>query len=89
MMFGLIVPDAGTVELLGRELDGLGGEALEEVGGFVEEPTFYPYLSGTANLSLLARLDGGPTAARGRATCSPASASPIGRATASPPTRPG
>ncbi len=64
MMFGLIAPDAGTVELLGRDLGlGDGGEALEEVGGFVEEPAFYPYLSGTANLSLLARLDRGPSAA--------------------------
>jgi ABC-2 type transport system ATP-binding protein len=63
MLFGLIHPDAGAVWLLGRALDGLGGEALEEVGGFVEEPAFYPYLSGRANLSLLARLDAGPTAA--------------------------
>ena len=68
MMFGLIDPDAGAVELLGRNLReaDLGGEALEEVGGFVEEPAFYPYLSGTANLSLLARLDGGPSAADAR-----------------------
>jgi ABC-2 type transport system ATP-binding protein len=63
MLFGLIHPDAGSVELLGRPLDELGGEALEEVGGFVEEPAFYPYLSGRANLSLLARLDAGPSAA--------------------------
>jgi ABC-2 type transport system ATP-binding protein len=63
MLFGLIHPDAGSVELLGRPLHGLGGEALREVGGFVEEPAFYPYLSGRANLSLLARLDAGPTAA--------------------------
>jgi ABC-2 type transport system ATP-binding protein len=61
MLFGLIRPDAGSVELLGHDFDGLGGEALEEVGGFVEEPSFYPYLSGAANLSLLARLDGGHT----------------------------
>jgi ABC-2 type transport system ATP-binding protein len=63
MLFGLIHPDAGSVELFGRPLDGLGGDALEGVGGFVEEPAFYPYLSGRANLSLLARLDAGPTAA--------------------------
>jgi ABC-2 type transport system ATP-binding protein len=63
MLFGLIAPDDGTVELLGRDFDGLGGEALEEVGGFVEEPAFYPYLSGAANLELLARLDRGPSAA--------------------------
>ena len=58
MLFGLIAPDAGSVALLGRPLDGLGSEALEGVGGFVEEPAFYPYLSGRANLALLARLDG-------------------------------
>src|SRR5215475_4291251 len=63
MLFGLIKPDAGSVELLGRDFDGLGGEALAEVGGFVEEPSFYPYLSGLANLALLARLDGGPSMA--------------------------
>jgi ABC-2 type transport system ATP-binding protein len=63
MLFGLIHPDAGTVELMGRPFDGLGGEALRPVGGFVEEPAFYPYLSGRANLRLLARLDSGPSAA--------------------------
>jgi ABC-2 type transport system ATP-binding protein len=63
MLFGLIGPDDGSVELLGRDFDGLGGEALDEVGGFVEEPSFYPYLSGVANLELLARLDGGPSKA--------------------------
>ncbi len=61
MLFGLIRPDAGSVELLGHDFDGLGGEALEGVGGFVEEPSFYPYLSGAANLSVLAQLDGGHT----------------------------
>ena len=58
MLFGLIRPDSGQVELLGRRLDHLGGDALDAVGGFVEEPCFYPYLSGRANLTLLARMDG-------------------------------
>ena len=58
MLFGLIRPDTGTVELLGHTLDHLGGDALDAVGGFVEEPCFYPYLSGHANLTLLAKLDG-------------------------------
>jgi ABC-2 type transport system ATP-binding protein len=58
MLFGLIRPDAGTVELLGARLDHLGGDVLEAVGGFVEEPCFYPYLSGRSNLKLLAKLDG-------------------------------
>ena len=59
LLFGLIAPDAGTVELLGRPLGGAGSAALDRVGGFVEDPAFYPYLSGAANLTLLARLDGG------------------------------
>ena len=58
ILFGLIRPDAGRTELLGRELAGLGTTALHGVGGFVEEPCFYAYLSGRANLALLARLDG-------------------------------
>ena len=32
-------------------------EALEGVAGFVEGPTFYPYLSGRKNLRLLAAYD--------------------------------
>jgi ABC-2 type transport system ATP-binding protein len=59
MLFGLIRPDSGTVELLGQTLDHLGGDVLDGIGGFVEEPCFYPYLSGRANLALLAKLDGG------------------------------
>jgi ABC-2 type transport system ATP-binding protein len=59
MLFGLIRPDAGSAELLGRSLDEMGTSALHRVGGFVEEPRFYPYLSGRANLRLLAKLDGG------------------------------
>jgi ABC-2 type transport system ATP-binding protein len=58
MLFGLIGPDGGTVELLGHKLEHLGGDALDAVGGFVEEPSFYPYLSGRSNLRLMAKLDG-------------------------------
>ena len=63
LLFGLVRPDAGTVELLGRPLDHLGGDVLDAVGGFVEEPSFYPYLSGRTNLTLLAKLDGRRAAA--------------------------
>src|SRR3954449_9777459 len=54
MLFGLIRPDEGTVELFGRR--GVPGrvEALHDVAGFVETPRFYGYLSGRANLELLA-----------------------------------
>ncbi len=59
MLFGLIAPDSGSIMLLGLPLDAHESTSLAGVGGFVEEPSFYPYLSGRANLALLAKLDGG------------------------------
>src|SRR5436305_5896812 len=58
MLLGLIRRDGGSVSLFGRD-PARGVGALEEVGGFVESPTFYPYLSGGENLRLLGALDGG------------------------------
>lgn len=58
MLLGLVQPDAGTIELLGQSLEDAATTALDGVGGFVEEPAFYPYLTGRVNLTLLARLDG-------------------------------
>ncbi len=37
---------------------------LDGVGGFIESPKFYPYLTGRKNLAGLARLDGGATPGR-------------------------
>jgi ABC-2 type transport system ATP-binding protein len=64
MMLGLVLPSSGEVRLFGRDpvLDPVA--ALEGVAGFVEEPAFYPYLSGRRNLELLAALDGGTPAGR-------------------------
>jgi ABC-2 type transport system ATP-binding protein len=64
MLLGLVAPDAGTIELRGRALDGSDPLALDGVAGFVEEPAFYPYLSGRANLEVLAELDGAGARAR-------------------------
>src|SRR5262249_12950037 len=63
MMLGLIRPSAGSVRLFGRDPQ-LGVEALDGVAGFVEAPSFYPYLSGRKNLELCAALDRGGAAAR-------------------------
>jgi ABC-2 type transport system ATP-binding protein len=58
MMLGLIRPTSGTVRLFGRDpMESV--HALDGVAGFVEAPTFYPYLSGKRNLELLAAYDGG------------------------------
>ena len=58
ILLGLVAPDAGSVELLGRVRPAGAPPALEGVAGFAEEPCFYPYLSARANLELCARLDG-------------------------------
>jgi ABC-2 type transport system ATP-binding protein len=63
MMLGLIRPTAGSVRLFGRD-PLVSVRALEGVAGFVEEPRFYPYLTGRKNLELLAAFDGGDAAAR-------------------------
>src|SRR3954469_20922591 len=59
MLFGLIRPDAGTLEIFGRSWPRHGTATLDGVAGFIESPKFYPYLSGRKNLQLLAGLDGG------------------------------
>lgn len=58
VFFGLVRADSGTVELFDRTLDSYEADVLEGVAGFVEDPSFYPYLSGRVNLELLAELDG-------------------------------
>ncbi|HEV3056401.1 MAG TPA: ATP-binding cassette domain-containing protein, partial [Solirubrobacteraceae bacterium] len=63
MMLGLIRPTAGSVRLFGRDPQETV-QALHGVAGFVEAPTFYPYLNGRRNLELLAAYDG--DGARGR-----------------------
>jgi ABC-2 type transport system ATP-binding protein len=56
VLLGLVRRDAGSIRLLGRDLDSTAG-LPDGVAGFVESPTFYPYLSARKNLTLLARLD--------------------------------
>ena len=63
MMLGLIRPTAGSVRLFGRDPQ-ISVVALQGVAGFVEAPSFYPYLSGLDNLKLCAALDGQGSALR-------------------------
>ncbi len=62
LLFGLVLPDEGTLRLFGRTRAQAGTSWLDGVGGFVETPRFYPYLSGRRNLAVLAGLDGGDAA---------------------------
>jgi len=54
VLTGLIHPDGGSIELLGRPFTGRDRQRLFDVGALVETPAFYPYLSGRANLKALA-----------------------------------
>jgi ABC-2 type transport system ATP-binding protein len=63
MMLGLIRPTAGTVRLFGRDPNETA-RALDGVAGFVEAPTFYPYMSARRNLQLLAAFDGDDASGR-------------------------
>jgi len=54
LLTGLLHPDAGSIELLGRPFTRADRHRLFEVGALVESPSFYPYLSGRANLDALA-----------------------------------
>ena len=63
MMLGLITPTEGSVRLFGRD-PMQTVRALEGVAGFVEAPTFYPYLSARNNLEMLAAYDGRAARAR-------------------------
>jgi ABC-2 type transport system ATP-binding protein len=58
MILGLITPTAGNVELFGKKLNGNSWPLLRRVGAIIEEPAFYPYLSGRDNLEVLSRAIG-------------------------------
>ena len=54
LLTGLLHPDSGQVELLGRPFRRGDRKRLFGVGALVESPSFYPYLSGRKNLVALA-----------------------------------
>jgi ABC-2 type transport system ATP-binding protein len=58
MMLGLARPTSGTITVRGFSIGGQTEQALESVGGIVEEPSFYPYMTGRQNLEAWAALIG-------------------------------
>jgi ABC-2 type transport system ATP-binding protein len=64
MLLGLIRPTEGSISIFGRDPHVVGANALDGVAGFVEGPTFYPYLSALRNLRLLAAYDAGERAVK-------------------------
>ena len=64
MLLSLIRPTEGEVFLFGRSLDKEREKALESIGGIVEKPDFYGYLSAYRNLEIIGALNGGTTKKR-------------------------
>jgi ABC-2 type transport system ATP-binding protein len=58
MSLGLVLPTSGTARVLGRPAG--DSAAIAHVGALIEGPGFYPYLSGRANLQVMARYRGLP-----------------------------
>ncbi len=61
LLLGLMRPDAGTSCVLGAQVP--APATLPNIGAMIEEPAFYPWLSGAANLRVLAET--GPRIAAG------------------------
>ncbi len=64
MIFSLIDPTEGEVEIFGHSLKRHRGLALNSVGGIVEKPDFYLYLSALRNLEIAGSLNGGASQKR-------------------------
>lgn len=58
MLLGLVRPTAGSARVLGMDIDTHLPDILAKTGALIENPTFYPYLSGRDNLRAFARLGG-------------------------------
>ena len=56
MLLGLVRPTSGSFSLLGSRMS--HAEALHRVGAIVEQPYFYPYLSGRRNLAYFQGVSG-------------------------------
>lgn len=53
LLLGLITASGGSISLLGSDMPGRLLDVLPKVGALVEGPSFYPFLSGAANLHRL------------------------------------
>lgn len=58
MLLGLVRPTSGSARILDRDIATHLPEVLRRTGSIIENPTFYPYLSGRDNLLVVARLTG-------------------------------
>jgi ABC-2 type transport system ATP-binding protein len=61
-MVGHLRASGGHISLLGADVRRSLGQVIDQVGAFVEQPSFFPGFSGRRNLALLARSRGFPPA---------------------------
>jgi ABC-2 type transport system ATP-binding protein len=59
-MVGHLRASSGGIRVLGADVNGSLASVIDEVGAFVEQPSFFPGFSGRRNLALLARSRGFP-----------------------------
>lgn len=64
MIFGLIAPTAGSVEILGQDTTHHRSQVLPRVGALIETPALYLYMSGRNNLKAVASALGGVPSSR-------------------------
>lgn len=64
MILSLIKPTEGSVNLFGKGIQGNRKSTLQKVGGIVENPDFYDYLTAYRNLDIVGALYGGVTKKR-------------------------
>ena len=60
MLLGLTNPTAGEVRIFGKDIRTEKKKILSRIGNLIESPGFYPNLTGTENLKIMARLRGVP-----------------------------
>lgn len=64
MILGLIQPSSGKIRIQGKDLDSQPSLVADNVGAIVENPAFYPFLSGRDNLKAHALAAGNISPAR-------------------------
>ncbi len=52
LLTGLLLPDSGSIELLGADLLKNRDRMLSQIGSLIESPTFYEHLSARKNLEI-------------------------------------
>lgn len=60
MLLGLTKPTDGEIQIFGKDIRGNEKKIYPRIGSLIESPGFYPNLTGTENLKIIAKLRGVP-----------------------------